>query len=133
MAPPSLADSAPHAAPAQVPSPMTAWQAWGMILIAPYVLIFLVFVVFPVGYGFWLARNPHNYVELFDDPIFLRSVGNTLVFLIVGINIKMALALMISGFFIHTRWWIKTLMVLFILPSAVPSTPPILSMTFILN
>jgi multiple sugar transport system permease protein len=134
MATPSLADRTTELTPT-VPAqgPMTAWQAWGMILLAPYVLIFLVFVIFPVGYGFWLARNPHNYVELLEDPIFLRSVANTLVFLVVGINIKMAAALVISGFFVQSRWWIKGLMVLFILPWAVPSIPTILSIRFMLN
>ena len=108
-------------------------QAWGLILIAPYVLVFLIFVLYPVGYGFWLARHPHSYVKLFEDPIFARSVVNTLVFLIVGINLKMLIALLLSGFFIQARAWIKWLSVLFILPWAVPSIPTILSIRFMLN
>ena len=112
---------------------LTPWEAWGLILIIPYIVIFLLFVVYPVGYGFWLARHPHTYVELVDDPIFARSAMNTLVFLVVGINIKMAVALLLSGFFIQTRTWIKWLSVLFILPWAVPSIPTILSLRFMLN
>jgi multiple sugar transport system permease protein len=104
-----------------------------MILIAPYVLIFIVFVVYPVGYGLWLARHPESYVQLVDDPIFARSVINTLVFLIVGINIKMVVALFLSGFFVHTRTWIRWLSLVFILPWAVPSIPTILSIRFMLN
>jgi len=90
-------------------------------------------VVYPVGYGFWIARHPHSYVELFDDPIFARSAVNTLVFLVIGINIKMVIALLLSGFFIQARTWIKWLSVLFILPWAVPSIPTILSLRFMLN
>jgi len=112
---------------------LTPWEAWGLILIIPYIVIFLLFVIYPVGYGFWLARHPHTYVELVDDPIFARSAMNTLVFLVVGINIKMAVALLLSGFFIQTRTWIKWLSVLFILPWAVPSIPTILSLRFMLN
>ena len=112
---------------------LTPWEAWGLILIIPYIVIFLLFVVYPVGYGFWLARHPHTYVELVDDPIFARSAMNTLVFLVVGINIKMVVALLLSGFFIQTRTWIKWLSVLFILPWAVPSIPTILSLRFMLN
>ncbi|MEO8133474.1 MAG: sugar ABC transporter permease [Betaproteobacteria bacterium] len=112
---------------------LTAWQAWGMIMIAPYVLVFLVFVLYPVCYGLWLARHPESYVKLVEDPIFLRSVINTLVFLIVGINVKMAIALVLSGFFVKTRTWIKWLSLLFILPWAVPSIPTILSFRFMLN
>ncbi|HVZ46663.1 MAG TPA: sugar ABC transporter permease [Ramlibacter sp.] len=111
----------------------TAWQFWGRALIAPYLLVFLVFVLYPVGYGLWLARHPQTYVHLADDPIFLRTAINTLVFLMVAINLKMIVALFLSGFFVHERWWIRILSVLFILPWAVPSIPTILSVRFMLN
>lgn len=109
------------------------WQFWGRVLVLPYLLVFVVFVLYPVGYGLWLARDPQNYVKLFDDPIFFRTALNTVVFLLVAVNLKMVLALALSGFFIHTRWWIKALSVLFILPWAVPSIPTILSVRFMLN
>lgn len=112
---------------------LTPWQAWGLILIAPYVLVFIAFVLYPVGYGLWLARHPASYAKLFDDPIFYRTVVNTLIFLVVGINIKMMLALFLSGFFVHERKWIRWLSLLFILPWAVPSIPTILSLRFMLN
>jgi multiple sugar transport system permease protein len=121
------------AAGAGASAPLSPWQTWGLILIAPYVLIFLVFVLYPVGYGLWIARHPHSYVKLFEDPIFARSAVNTLFFLIVGINLKMLVALLLSGFFIQARTWIKWLSVLFILPWAVPSIPTILSLRFMLN
>jgi len=112
---------------------LTPWQTWGSILIVPYIIIFVLFVIYPVGYGFWVARHPHSYAELFGDPIFARSAVNTLVFLVLGINVKMVIALLLSGFFIQARTWIKWLSVLFILPWAVPSIPTILSLRFMLN
>jgi multiple sugar transport system permease protein len=112
---------------------LTPWQTWGLILIIPYLAIFVLFVIYPVAYGFWIARHPHTYVELVADPIFARAALNTVVFLVVGINIKMAIALLLSGFFIQARTWIKWLSVLFILPWAVPSIPTILSLRFMLN
>ena len=114
-------------------SRLSAVQAWGLILIAPYLFVFLVFVLYPVCYGLWLARNPTTYEHLFADPIFARSVVNTLAFLILGINLKMLVALVLSGFFVQSRPWIKWLSVLFILPWAVPSIPTILSFRFMLN
>ena len=102
-------------------------------MVLPYLVIFAVFVVFPVGYGLWLARHPESYVKLAEDPIFFRTAVNTVVFLVVAINVKMAVALGLSGFFVQTRWWIKILAVLFILPWAVPSIPTILSARFMLN
>ena len=89
-------------------------------------------LVYPIGYGLWLARHPASYVALWHDPIFARAAVNTLIFLLVGINIKMAIALFLSGFFAQ-RTWIKWLSVLFILPWAVPSIPTILSVRFMLN
>jgi len=120
-------------APAGPPRRISTWQFWGGVMIAPYIAIFLVFVLYPVGYGFWLARHPASYVHLVDDPIFASSVVNTIVFLAVAINLKMAVALWLSGFFANTRPWIRWLSVLFILPWAVPSIPTILSFRFMLN
>jgi multiple sugar transport system permease protein len=121
------------AVPAPAAAPLTAWQAWGLVLIAPYLLVFLVFVLYPVGYGLWVARHPASYVALVDDPIFARAAVNTLFFLIVGINLKMLVALALSGFFVVARPWIRWLSLLFILPWAVPSIPTILSFRFMLN
>jgi multiple sugar transport system permease protein len=111
----------------------TSWERWGMILVIPYLLIFLVFVIYPVGYGLWLAREPQTYVRLFADPIFFRTLINSVVFIIVSVNLKMIAALFLSGFFLNKRWWVKWLSLVFILPWAVPSIPTILSMRFMLN
>jgi multiple sugar transport system permease protein len=108
-------------------------EFWGRVFVLPYVLVFVVLVLFPVTYGLWLARSPESYAKLFADPIFFRSAVNTVVFLVVAINLKMAIALFLSGFFVQTRWWIKILSALFILPWAVPSIPTILSVRFMLN
>jgi multiple sugar transport system permease protein len=112
---------------------LSAPQVWGIVMLTPYLLVFLAFVVYPVGYGLWLAREPSNYVALYHDPIFARAAVNTLIFLVIGINIKMLIALFLSGFFVQSRSWIKWLSVLFILPWAVPSIPTILSVRFMLN
>ena len=114
-------------------SRLTPAQVWGIVLLAPYLLVFLAFVVYPVCYGLWLARAPSNYVALFHDPIFARAAVNTLIFLVIGINIKMLIALFLSGFFAQQRTWIKWLSVIFILPWAVPSIPTILSVRFMFN
>ena len=112
---------------------LSPWHAWGMILLAPYVLVFLVFVLFPVCYGLWLARNPASYAKLLDDPVFPKTVLNTLIFLVVAVNLKFVAALVLSGFFVRANTWIKWLSLLFILPWAVPSIPTILSFRFMLN
>ena len=112
---------------------LTQWELWGRLMVLPYLLIFVVFVLYPVCYGLWLARDPGNYVKLADDPIFFRTAINTVVFLVIAVNLKMMVALGLSGFFTNTRWWVKVMSVLFILPWAVPSIPTILSVRFMLN
>lgn len=127
-----LAPSVAPAAPA-VRKPVSSWVWWGRALVVPYLLIFLIFVLYPVGYGLWLARHPQSYAKLFDDPIFFRTAVNTVIFVVVAVNLKMMIALGLSGFFVQQRWWIRALSVLFILPWAVPSIPTILSVRFMLN
>ncbi|MBO9649154.1 MAG: sugar ABC transporter permease [Variovorax sp.] len=109
------------------------WQFWGRLMVVPYLLVFAIFVLYPVCYGLWLARHPQSYEHLVADPIFFRSVINTILFLVIAINLKMAVALLLSGFFVQGRWWIKILSGIFILPWAVPSIPTILSVRFMLN
>src|SRR3984885_3326206 len=133
MATITVAPSASDVPNAPFSARLTTTQIWGFVLLAPYVLVFLAFVLYPVGYGLWLARHPSSYVALYHDPIFARAAINTLIFLVVGINLKMLVALFLSGFFIQERSWIKWLSVLFILPWAVPSIPTILSVRFMLN
>lgn len=129
-----MSQAALTAPPPALPSKtLTPWQFWGRMLVLPYLLVFVVFVLYPVGYGLWLARHPESYVKLFNDPIFFRTAINTVVFLVVAINIKMVMAMVLSGFFIQARWWIKALSLVFILPWALPSIPTILSVRFMLN
>src|SRR3954464_1752627 len=112
---------------------LRTWQAWGLLLLAPYVLVFLVFVLYPVSYGLWLARNPESYKTPFEGPIFFTTVVNTVFFLLIAVNVKFLLALYLSGFFVHERRWIRWLSVIFIIPWAVPAIPTIFSIRFMLN
>ena len=53
---------------------------WPIAFALPYVVVFLAFVVYPVAYGLWLGRDPASYRALFDDPIYAKTVVNTLLF-----------------------------------------------------
>ncbi len=130
----TAAMTAPLAAPREDTSGFTRDRAmWGAIMLAPYVLVFAVMVVYPVAYGLWLGLNWNSYRALFADPIFIRTVVNTIIFLFVAVNLKFLIALMLSGFFVQQRPWIRIVLVLFILPWAVPSIPTILSFRVMLN
>ena len=73
------------------------------------------------------------YSELFSDPIYQKTVVNTLLFLAFGVNLKLFLALMLSGFFMRPGWWTKALLMIFVLPWAVPALPTFISIHWMLN
>src|SRR5258705_3447975 len=106
---------------------------WAVAFIVPYVAVFLAFVVYPALYGLWMGSNPSLYTEVFSDPIYLNTVVNTMVFLAFGVNVKLFLALMLSGFFMRPGWWTKGLLLLFVLPWAVPALPSFISIHWMLN
>ena len=78
--------------------------------------MFFAFVVYPFGYALWMAGKPSLYAELIADPLYLPTVVNTLLFVGLGVNLKMFLALLLSGFFLRRRWWIRALLAVYVLP-----------------
>ena len=108
-------------------------KLWATVFVLPYIAVFLLFVVYPVGYGIYLGSDPASYVALFNDPIYAETVVNTLLFLAVGVNVKLFLALLLSGFFMRPQRWVKWLLLVFILPWAVPAIPTFISYRWMLN
>jgi multiple sugar transport system permease protein len=106
---------------------------WAVAFVVPYIAVFVMFVVYPVLFGAWMGRQPHLYAELFSDPIYQQTVVNTLLFLAFGVNLKLFLALMMSGFFMRPGWWNKALLMIFVLPWAVPALPTFISIHWMLN
>jgi multiple sugar transport system permease protein len=106
---------------------------WALAFVIPYIAIFLIFVIYPVLYGLWLGSDPASYVELFDDPIYQTTIVNTLLYLAIGVNLKMFLALLLSGFFMRRGWWVKALLMVYVLPWAVPQLPVFISIHWMLN
>ncbi len=106
---------------------------WAAAFALPYVAVFLVFVIYPIGYGLWLGSNLASYRALFEDPIYPRTVTNTLLYLLFGVNLKLAVAMLLSGFFARKGWWFKALLLVFMLPWAIPALPSYLSINWMLN
>lgn len=107
--------------------------AWAAAFVLPYVAVFLLFVVYPVAYGLWLGSDSASYTKLFADPIYVETVINTLLYLAIGVNVKLFLGLMLSGFFMRPGWWVRALLLVFILPWAVPAIPTFISWRWMLN
>jgi multiple sugar transport system permease protein len=118
-----------------------AWQSglfgteyiWAIAFALPYVVMFFAFVIYPICYGFYLGGQTELYRDLLSDPRYMSAVVNTLIYVGVGVNLKMFLAFLLSGFFMRKRWWVKALLVIFILPWATPSLPAYISIHWFVN
>ena len=78
------------------------------LLVAPYIIHFVVFVAFPVVFSIvltfhkWNIISPmkftgiNNYIRLFNDTLFLKSIMNTFVFLIIHIPLQIFVALVLA-------------------------------------
>jgi multiple sugar transport system permease protein len=105
---------------------------WAIAFVVPYAAVFFAFAVYPIAYGFWMGSEPSLYARLLSDPHYPRTVINTLLYVGIGVNVKMFLAFLLSGFFMRPRWWIKAALVIYILPWALPAVPAYLSFHWML-
>jgi multiple sugar transport system permease protein len=106
--------------------------AWAIAFVVPYAAVFLFFVVYPFGYAVWMAAKPSLYADLIADRLYLTAIVNTLLFVGLGVNLKMFLALLLSGFFLRRRWWIKALLAVYILPWALAAAQACISFHWML-
>ncbi|MEO5964763.1 MAG: sugar ABC transporter permease [Candidatus Limnocylindrales bacterium] len=105
-----------EAAPAASAGRRWRWRddLTGWAFAAPFVILFLVFLAFPIVASFILSftsfglrdlQNPvgatfvglQNYVDLLSDPKFWASLLNTVYFVVVGVPITLALGLLIAN------------------------------------
>ena len=106
---------------------------WAVAFLVPYIAVFVAFVAYPVFYGLWMGSKPSLYTEVFSDPIYQQTLVNTVLFVAFGVNLKLFFALLLSGFFMRPGWWVKGLLMIFVLPWAVPELPGFISIHWMLN
>lgn len=78
------------------------------LLVSPYIVHFILFVSFPVVFSIILTFNKwniispmeysglNNYIKLFSDKTFFKSIGNTLIFLIIHIPLQIIVSLFLA-------------------------------------
>ena len=78
------------------------------LLVSPYLLFVIVFVVFPVLFCFFLTFNKwniiapmhfigtDNYTRLLHDRLFWKAIGNTLKFLLLHIPLQLIVSLFLA-------------------------------------
>ncbi len=106
--------------------------AWAIAFLLPYAAVFAAFVAYPVAYGLWMGSSPGLYDLLLSDPRYLTTLVNTLLFIGIGVNIKMFLAFLLSGFFLSRRGWVRVLLAIYMLPWALPGLVAFISIHFML-
>jgi multiple sugar transport system permease protein len=60
------------------------------------VAVFVAFAAYPAGHALWMGSRPSLYTDLIADPLYLPTVVNTLLFVGIGVNVKIFLALLSS-------------------------------------
>ena len=106
--------------------------SWAIAFLVPYAAVFALFVIYPVLYGLWMGSDPALYGLLFSDPLYVRTAINTLLFVVVGVNVKMFLAFLLSGFFMNRSWWVRLLLAIYLIPWALPALVVFTSIHFML-
>src|SRR5207244_9070446 len=100
---------------------------------APLLFLFAAFVIYPMAFGVWYALDADSYRALFADPTFRATLVNTLWYVGFAVNVKLVLALLLSGILDYPFRWIRILAALFLIPWAVPALPGVLSFRWVLN
>jgi multiple sugar transport system permease protein len=125
-----LGRSASAAASALAP---TRRNLQGLLFSLPLIALFLAFVVYPLYFEATQALDPYTYEVLFSDPIYVQTVVNTLVYVGVAVNVKLFLALLLSGVLQSDSRGVRFLSAIFLLPWAIPVLPGILSVRWMLS
>ncbi|HEV7663431.1 MAG TPA: hypothetical protein VGQ62_07840, partial [Chloroflexota bacterium] len=92
----------------QLLAPNSQLHAWSYIFILPTVTFFALFTVIPVFQAFALSLQNativggtfvglDNFLTLARDAIFLKAVGNTILYTLIVVAAQIGLALLIAG------------------------------------
>src|SRR3954447_23770190 len=104
--------------------------AWAIAFVVPYAAVFAAFVVWPLCLGLWMGRDAALYDRLLSDPLYVTTVVNTLLFVGIGVNVQVAGAFLLSGFFHSRSGWRRLLLVIYLLPWALPALSTFLSIHY---
>jgi multiple sugar transport system permease protein len=119
-------------AAAEVLSPRSR-NLQGLLFSLPLIALFLAFVVYPLYFEVTQALDRYTYEVLFSDPIYVQTVVNTLVYVGIAVNLKLFLALLLSGLLDDDSRSTRFLSAIFLLPWAIPVLPGILSVRWMMS
>ena len=105
----------------------------GLLFCLPLILLFVFFVAYPLYFEITQGLDPYTYEVLFADPIYVQTIVNTVVYVGVAVNVKLFLALLLSGVLQSETRSVRFLSAIFLLPWAIPVLPGILSIRWMLS
>jgi multiple sugar transport system permease protein len=105
----------------------------GLLFSRPHHVLFLAFVVSPLYFEVTQALDRYTYEVLFNDPIYVQTIVNTLVYVGIAVNLKLFLALLLSGVLDDDSRSTRFLSAIFLLPWAIPVLPGILSVRWMMS
>ena len=105
----------------------------GLLFSLPLIVLFMAFVVYPLYFEVTQALDRYTYEVLFNDPIYVQTIVNTLVYVGIAVNLKLFLALLLSGVLDDDSRSTRFLSAIFLLPWAIPVLPGILSVRWMMS
>lgn len=93
-------------------------QVNGWLFVMPALILLGVFMVFPILWSLWMSLQVGrgmnfsfggfaNIVRLTQDPVFIRALSNTLVFLAIQVPIMLVLALLFANALNDSKLWAR--------------------------
>ena len=91
-------------------------QLNGWLFVAPALVLLGIFLIYPILWSLWMSFQTGrgmsfsfggfaNIVRLTQDAVFLRALGNTMIFLVVQVPIMIVLALLFAVALNDTKLW----------------------------
>jgi lactose/L-arabinose transport system permease protein len=88
----------------------------GWLFIAPALVLLGIFMIYPIIWSLWMSFQTGrgmnfsfggfaNIQRLTQDPVFLRALGNTMIFLVVQVPIMLVLALLFAVALNDSKLW----------------------------
>ncbi len=102
---------------------------YGILFVAPAMLFFLIFNLYPMGHGFYMSLTEYtllrppvwigfeNYIDLFDNKEFLNGMKVTLLFVLGTTVPKWIFSLLLALLFVRQFWGRELFKVLYFTPT----------------
>jgi multiple sugar transport system permease protein len=116
-----------------------------VLCLTPAIGLLVVFLVYPLGYGIWLAFTDtqigttghwiglDNFYDIIGDPVFINTVWNTIFYTVFATIVKFALGLWLAMLLNHNIPFKSFIRAIILLPYIVPTVLSAIAFWWIYN